>query len=109
MNYLAYMSSQAWRNSPVRLREFAAAGFQCRLCPNSHAKGHVLEAHHRTYERLGSEVDGDLTTLCHECHRFVTSMLRARRYAALSLPHPRDSRAPENRELFDESTKGALK
>lgn len=51
MNYLKYISSLAWRFNPVRLREFEAAGFQCRLCPNSVAQGYVLEAHHRTYKR----------------------------------------------------------
>jgi 5-methylcytosine-specific restriction endonuclease McrA len=83
MNYAAYLSSAAWRTNEARLRELAASGFACRLCPNSAADGHILEVHHRTYERLGAEIDGDLITLCRECHLGVTSMLRARRYALL--------------------------
>jgi 5-methylcytosine-specific restriction endonuclease McrA len=101
VNYVKYLSSTAWRGNPVRLREFAAAGFQCRLCPNSTANGHVLEAHHRTYVRFGCEIDGDLTALCHECHKGVTSMLRARRYAELSPTEPQDYDKFETSPLFD--------
>ncbi|MEH2500268.1 hypothetical protein V1294_006747 [Bradyrhizobium sp. AZCC 1678] len=90
MDYVTYISSEAWRTNPVRLREFEAAGFQCRLCPNSVADGYELEAHHRTYERLCREIDGDLTSLCRECHQGVTAMLRARRYAATLPLKPSD-------------------
>lgn len=109
MNYIRYFSSKLWRNNPVRLREFAAAGFQCRLCPNSQANGHVLEAHHRTYVRIGCEIDGDLTALCRECHKGVTSMLRARRYAALAPIEPPDYPRRETQELFDPSNPGACR
>jgi hypothetical protein len=110
MAYLKYIGSSSWRNNPVRLREFEAAGFQCRLCPNSTASGHFLECHHRTYERLGREIDGDLTALCRECHTGVTSMLRARRYA--SLPIEISEYAPAIADpppLFDPSATGASK
>jgi hypothetical protein len=43
----------------------------------------LLAASVRTYDRLGCETDGDLTSLCSDCHRAVTSFLRARRYATL--------------------------
>ncbi len=84
MNYRKYIASFAWRGNAARLREFEAAGFQCRLCPNSVAQGYSLHAHHRTYERFGCERDGDLTALCPPCHDGVTSMLRARRYHELA-------------------------
>lgn len=108
MDYVKYISSKAWRTNLVRRREFEAAGFQCRLCTNSIAKGDALEAHHRTYERLGYEIDGDLTALCRECHRGVTSMLRARRYAS-SPPGVCDfvPAIAEPEPLFDPFTKGA--
>jgi len=81
MTYGDYIQSNAWRTNPARLREFEAAGFACRLCPASAADGATLESHHRVYDRLGNEIDGDLTALCSDCHRAVTSFLRARRYA----------------------------
>lgn len=109
MQYAKYIASDTWRNNPVRLREFESAGFQCRLCPNSPRTGHVLEAHHRTYERFGSEIDGDLTALCRACHHGVTSMLRARRYAELGPPEAQDYRGPQSGELFDPSSPGACK
>jgi hypothetical protein len=110
INYRKYLSSSAWRSSSVRLREFEASGFQCRLCPNSVAQGHALEAHHRTYERVGCEADGDLTALCRDCHRGVTSMLRARRYAA-SQPAASDfvPAIAEPEPLFDPFTIGETK
>lgn len=83
MTYIEYIQSTAWRTNPVRLREFEAAGFACRLCPAAASDGATLESHHRTYDRLGNEIDGDLTSLCSDCHRAVTSFLRARRYALL--------------------------
>jgi hypothetical protein len=102
MNYFRYMTSAAWRNNPARLRELQAANFQCRLCPNSMAGGIRIEVHHRTYERLGCEIDGDLTALCCECHRGVTSMLRARAYARASLPEVKDACGQTAKPLFDE-------
>lgn len=83
MTYSEYIQSSAWRTNAARLREFEAARFECRLCPAKAADGAALESHHRTYDRLGCETDGDLTSLCSECHRAVTSFLRARRYALL--------------------------
>lgn len=83
MTYGNYIQSNAWRSNPARLREFEAAGFACRLCPASAADGATLESHHRTYDRFGCETDGDLTSLCSDCHRAVTSFMRARRYALL--------------------------
>jgi hypothetical protein len=83
MTYTEYMQSNAWRTNPARLREFEAARFACRLCPAQAADGATLESHHRTYDRFGCETDGDLTSLCSDCHRGVTSFLRARRYMLL--------------------------
>lgn len=108
-DYASYISSAMWRNNPARLRELATAGMQCRLCPNSQANGHIIEAHHRTYIRIGCEIDGDLTALCRECHKGVTSMLRARRYAELSPPAARDCVGPDTPALFDPSVSGTVK
>jgi 5-methylcytosine-specific restriction endonuclease McrA len=81
MIYREYINSSAWRHSSARLEELAASGFRCRLCNRSNAEIE-LQVHHRTYERLGAEEAGDLTTLCNECHLVVTDMLRCRRYSA---------------------------
>jgi 5-methylcytosine-specific restriction endonuclease McrA len=75
VDYEKHLRSAAWRQ--IRRRAIAAAGHRCGLCPATEQ----LEAHHRTYDNLGDERDGDLTVLCRECHEVVTSMLRARRYA----------------------------
>jgi hypothetical protein len=81
LTYCEYIRSDAWRRSKARLGELAAAEYRCRLCNAEPTEGYPLEVHHRTYERLGCELLADLTALCRECHKMVTSSLRARRYA----------------------------
>jgi len=79
MDYQAYITSSRWRNSPARIAELHAAGYRCRVCyrPDSEVE---LQVHHRTYERLGRELPGDLLCVCIECHVEITSFLRRRRY-----------------------------
>lgn len=105
VTYETFISSAAWRRSRARLQELAAAGYRCRLC-NAGGAAARLEVHHRTYERLGRERPGDLTTLCHDCHRFVTDHLRRRRYASRRPPLA-DVRHLVDRTLVD-STAGAV-
>lgn len=108
VGYSAYINSTDWRDNPARLAELEASGFRCRLCNAAQTEAQI-EVHHRTYKRLGCERTDDLTTVCRECHRGVTDMLRRRRYA---LRHPRFAdviRAIENASpLFDPSRKGEM-
>jgi hypothetical protein len=60
--YEAYLQTPEWRERAQRERE--RADYRCRLCNEAGP----LEAHHRTYERLGAEAENDLTALCHRCH-----------------------------------------
>jgi 5-methylcytosine-specific restriction endonuclease McrA len=107
MNYATYISSAKWRRSEARLGELQLAGFRCRTC-NASAATDPLEVHHRTYERLGRELVGDLTALCRKCHVGVTDILRGRRYALLS-PMTADIVTSVVRPaiLFDHSRAGA--
>ena len=63
--YQEYIESDLWRDTS----EFAKlrAGNKCQVC-NVHRDHAILDTHHRTYERLGTEEHGDLTVLCRECH-----------------------------------------
>ncbi len=83
MHYADYIRSALWRNNPARLAELAASGGRCRTC-NRGAAEVELQVHHRTYARLGAELVGDLTTLCVECHRVITDLLRRRSYGLRS-------------------------
>lgn len=60
--YKEYLKTDHW----IELREKARKrdGNRCRLCDSSED----LNVHHRTYDNLGSEKVGDLTTLCKSCH-----------------------------------------
>ncbi|GGI30816.1 hypothetical protein [Bradyrhizobium guangdongense] len=87
MTYLEYIGSYKWRTSAARLAELDASGHRCRTCyASSGEEGVWLEVHHRTYERLGHELVGDLTALCSYCHRVITDAHRRRRYAASIRP-----------------------
>jgi hypothetical protein len=61
-DYGGYLQSAAWQQR--RREAIQLAGGRCQVCNSSGA----LEVHHRTYERVGREVPGDLTVLCRECH-----------------------------------------
>lgn len=41
---------------------------RCNWQKTQWSKGRTLELHHRTYERLGAEAEGDLELLCSVCH-----------------------------------------
>jgi CRISPR/Cas system-associated protein Cas10 (large subunit of type III CRISPR-Cas system) len=63
MPYEEYLQTPHWkRRREDRLR---AAGRRCQLCNRGSV---TLNVHHRTYERLGEELDGDLIVLCRTCH-----------------------------------------
>jgi hypothetical protein len=60
--YSEYLESPAWRAR--RDAAIARAEGRCQLCNSSRR----LNVHHRTYERVDNERDGDLTVLCQKCH-----------------------------------------
>jgi hypothetical protein len=64
MPYREYLRTPEWRRT--RAAALLRAGHSCSL-DVTHTKG--LEVHHRTYERLGEELETDLLVLCRDCHR----------------------------------------
>jgi 5-methylcytosine-specific restriction endonuclease McrA len=63
VRYKDYLSSQRWKRKARAARQ--RAGYRCQLC---NGRDGTLEVHHRTYERLGFELPGDLIVLCSVCH-----------------------------------------
>lgn len=61
--YIAYLKSDHWRQIAAAAKSLA--GHRCRVCNG----GDRLQVHHRSYERLGNELPGDVTVLCDTCHR----------------------------------------
>lgn len=61
--YKDYIKSPEWRIKSTAAKE--AAGNACQVC---NASGVTLDTHHRTYDNLGDEKDGDLVVLCRDCH-----------------------------------------
>jgi restriction endonuclease Mrr len=64
MSYRDYLRTPEWRQT--RAAALERAGHCCSL-DVTHTED--LEAHHRTYERLGHELASDLVVLCRKCHR----------------------------------------
>jgi len=64
MNYAEYLKTDYWKAVSARVKE--RAGYRCQICNSQHD----LQAHHRTYERRGKELDflADMTCLCRRCH-----------------------------------------
>ena len=62
-DYHAYLLSPEWKTK--RDERVIAAGRRCQVCNSPH----LLECHHRTYERIGNELPEDLFVLCRECHQ----------------------------------------
>ena len=62
-SYAEYVKGEHWART--RQRALERAGHRCQVC---NADTQPLHVHHRTYKRLGREMDCDLTVLCSECH-----------------------------------------
>lgn len=65
VEYYQYIQSEEWRQRANEAKR--RAGYRCRVCYR-HESEVMLNAHHRTYERLGNEDPDDITVLCRGCH-----------------------------------------
>lgn len=61
MGYSEYLASPEWKALADKVK---ARDKCCVLCSSTKE----LEAHHRTYERIGIEEMDDLVTVCNPCH-----------------------------------------
>lgn len=73
VNYDEYIQTAEWRQRAEAAKQ--RAGNRCQIC-NRPAPRVTLEAHHRTYERLGHELPEDLTVLCRGCHELYEANRR---------------------------------
>lgn len=66
MPYPEYLQSPEW--AAKRSKALRFANYRCQLCNGNE----TLTVHHRTYERRGHELMGDLIVLCKDCHDTFT-------------------------------------
>lgn len=71
MTYRDYLKSQEWQLVSKQAKK--RAGHRCQLC---NASGE-LHTHHRTYDRLGDELDSDVIVLCSACHAHFHDKLKS--------------------------------
>ena len=62
MKYDEYIQSKQWKAKADETKRLA--GYRCQVCNSDED----LHAHHRSYERLGEELQSDLVCLCAKCH-----------------------------------------
>lgn len=72
--YREYLSSEHWRE---RRKEFLDAFPNCNQCDLPRwlaiiAYDQDLHVHHKSYARVGEEIDDDLEPLCRRCHEIKT-------------------------------------
>lgn len=70
VNYRDYINSPQWKQFATGIK--SQRGDRCQICNSSNS----LDAHHRTYERLGWEDPSDITVLCRACHELYESHKR---------------------------------
>ncbi len=99
VNYYEYIQSAEWRQKAHEAKQ--RAGYRCQVC-NRPATEVVLDAHHRTYERLGNEHPEDITVLCRNCHELYEHNRKAP-YTPPSKPLPSGRHANTNIQLRDAS------
>ena len=63
MPYPDYLLTPEWQERRGVMLKLA--GYRCRVCNADK----LLHVHHRTYERRGNELPGDLIVLCDGCHK----------------------------------------
>ena len=71
VDYYEYIQSPAWKAKAEVAKK--AAGYCCQVCNHGKDEGARLEAHHRTYKRLGHERPEDITVLCDTCHELFST------------------------------------
>lgn len=64
-DYQTYIKSNEWRVVSEETKRLA--DYRCQVCNKNEATSN-LHVHHRTYERLGRELQSDLIALCGDCH-----------------------------------------
>lgn len=63
IDYKSYLASPAWRARRLDvIRRCRGVCERCNRWP-------VVNVHHLTYERVGSELPGDLLGVCIKCHQ----------------------------------------
>lgn len=75
-NYRDYLQTPQWY--ATRARRLDVAGNRCEFTLNGRrcTDTRSLNVHHRNYQRLGAELDGDLEVLC-RLHHLVRHMIDA--------------------------------
>lgn len=70
--YRQYIKSQAWIDRRRKYWIDHNGKYRCVVCGGLEK----IHLHHRTYERIGNELDEDLVPLCEKCHKKTHELVR---------------------------------
>lgn len=87
-SHAAYMASDVWTQR--KLRYWRKHPKVCAACGAATSKKFPTHLHHRTYERMGIELDSDFSPLCEPCHAKVHYLHRKTNSRTLSLAQATD-------------------
>ncbi len=88
VDYYEYIESAIWQKRAFEAKK--RVGFRCQIC-YIHEDKSILDAHHRTYDRLGNEAPEDITVLCRDCHELFTRQDKLARHGLKELVGSRET------------------
>lgn len=88
VDYYSYIQSEEWRQRANAAKH--RAGHRCQVC-NRPSRDVTLDAHHRTYERLGNEDPDDITVLCRNCHELYETSRKMKQKVGNSFALPQNA------------------
>lgn len=102
--YADYRTTDYWKAVVQQVKE--RAGYRCQVCNSQHD----LEAHHRTYDHRGREMDhlGDLICLCRRCHGIFHGVVPQVAVAVVPAPVVKREKTKRERRLEREKMLAGL-
>lgn len=97
MKYDDYLKTEYWAQVQKAVKK--RAGWKCQICNSPHD----LNAHHRTYDHRGNELDhlDDLTCLCRRCHHVFHGFGKPPEPAKPNPPKPQAEPKQKRQRVID--------
>lgn len=107
--YKNYLQTEHWKNKRIKIAK--QRGMKCEKCGKKIYEHEIYHIHHKTYKRIGNELDDDLMLLCPECHSDIHKKLKEEkeRKKAEKLDKKRVEKAERNRPKTTKSKLNYIK
>lgn len=69
-NYKSYLQTRHWQMKRIRIAKYR--NYTCEICGRNCRENNIkANIHHKTYVRIGNELNKDLYYLCEQCHHEI--------------------------------------